>query len=164
MTAWTEITALETDPGKPGKSELIKALAINPIAIAEGVDNAPKISSEAMGLFQIERLTPGNVTGLNLDRVASLMVMASVISSAGNLQTVTSQVTYQLSSNNGSSFFSAVTIATVTSVNTAEQGGQPIILQGSDVRFIDMTGFNAIRFSTTLGGRVIAIGLGRSAP
>ena len=48
MNPWYEITELETDPGAPGKAELWKAWWKNPIAIAEGADNAPRVYGLAM--------------------------------------------------------------------------------------------------------------------
>jgi len=48
MNPWYEITEVETDPGAPGKAELWKAWWKNPIAIAEGAPDAPRVSGLAL--------------------------------------------------------------------------------------------------------------------
>lgn len=55
MPAYIEITEEQTDPGAPGTSELWKQWRDNPIAIANGEEDAPRVSLSA-----IERLVAGN--------------------------------------------------------------------------------------------------------
>ena len=155
MTAWTEITELETDPGKPGKSELIKALAKNPIAMAEGAADAPKVVSEALNLLQIRSAGSQNVTALNLDRIATLFVMGFVTSNGTDVGV--SRLEYELSSDNGSSFGLATTIVFVS--NNTNFG----VERNSGAVFVDMVGFNAIRFQTN-SGLAIAIGVEGVSP
>ena len=155
MTAWTEITELETDPGKPGKSELIKALAKNPIAMAEGAADAPKVVSEALNLLQISSSGSQNVTALNLDRIATLFVTGFVTGNGTDVGVT--RLEYELSSDNGSSFGLATTI--VSHFNNTNRGSE----RTSGAVFVDMVGFNAIRFTTNFG-LAIAIGVEGVSP
>lgn len=54
MTDYNVINATETDPSAPLKSSLLKRLAANPIAIAEGAVGAPRVTQ-----FAFDPLTAG---------------------------------------------------------------------------------------------------------
>ena len=65
MATWTDIPDSSLEPGKPARSIDALALRDNPIAIAEGDPNAPKIVTAAMAPNSInaDRLANGTITG-----------------------------------------------------------------------------------------------------
>ena len=93
------------DPDAPLTSDLMYRLRDNPIAIAEGAVNAPKVRSEGLNLTTAagDRTSDGVIFTLNgLDRVQTLMVnsyVALTFGSAGN-----ANVRYRTSTNGGSTW------------------------------------------------------------
>jgi len=155
MADWTELDTNGLLPGEPLTSAKALAFFENPVAMAEGAVNAPKVVSEALNLLQIRSLGSQNVTALNLDRIATLFVIGVV---GGNGTDVgVSRLEYQLSSDNGSSFGLATTIVFVS--NDTTFGSERNI----GAVFVDMVGFNAIRFQTN-SGLAIAIGVEGVSP
>jgi len=78
MADYTEIPDSALDPDAPLTSDLAYAWRDNPIAIAEGAPNAPKVTGEALGavwrgfMTASETTTPSVLTGL--DRVKKIML------------------------------------------------------------------------------------------
>jgi len=67
---WRTIGATETDPSKPGTSELFKALADNPAAMANGEAGAPRVKDAA--------LDTGVATTAGRDWVLARTALASI--------------------------------------------------------------------------------------
>ena len=155
MADWTQLDTNLLLPGEPLTSAKALAFFENPIAMAEGAADAPKVVSEALNLLQIRSAGSQNVTALNLDRIATLLVMGFVTSNGTNVGV--SRLEYELSSDNGSSFGLATTIVSVA--NNTTFGSE----RNSGAVFVDMVGFNAIRFTTNFG-LAIAIGVEGVSP
>jgi hypothetical protein len=88
MATWRTIASTETDPDAPAVSSLFKALANNPVAIAEGASGAPKIQPNALstsyiGVASFSNTAFGGWSGLLLANQLSIHVCPSI--PAGNL-------------------------------------------------------------------------------
>lgn len=139
MADYTEILDDEILPDSPGTSILFFRLRDNPEAIAEGAPGAPKNLGKSMDI------DIGNMTGttaiVDLDDAAKVMlvVRAEVISGSP-----TANAGYQLSADNGSTWGSAVIVATGYPGST---GAGTLTATAAGAVIIDMTGYNAIRLS-----------------
>lgn len=147
--AWTDIPDAALDPDAPLTSDLAYAWRDNPIAIANGDAGAPKIQGRALGIGLGNMTAGGSIAGLD----SHTMVLFSC-SGGVSVRSIDSygQVVlgYQLSSNNGSTWGGVVAVA--------EAGGypqpgtiQPTYAAAASV-LIDMTSYNAIRFSGVVTG------------
>lgn len=75
MTTYRSIAATETDPYAPIVAQLMKALALNPIALAEGAPGAPRIFHAAFGAH-----TAGNVV---IEQISPWWATIALASSSG---------------------------------------------------------------------------------
>jgi hypothetical protein len=103
MTTYTAVISTETDPGKPVKSDLMKRVVDNPIAISEGAAGAPRIAGQALNMV----LAAADVTGQSpvgwttLDRADWIEVFGFLQTpAAGSGSTVQAR----LSSDNGATW------------------------------------------------------------
>lgn len=139
MATYTDTSTLNTSPNDPLTSELATALKDNPIAIAEGAEGAPKVPGAAVQLFlgSVEA-GQGQTTSVTITDITRVKTV--IVHGAGRGQNANfSSATYQLSSNNGASFGSAVL---VYSGDAPSVGGFAVV---------DMSASNAIRINVTGG-------------
>ena len=141
MADWTELDTNGLLPGEPFTSAKALAFFENPVAMAEGAVDAPKVVSEALDMT-----TMGTGATTGLDRVKSILAIAVATATSSSEDTVTVNATYARSSNNGASYGSSVTMATAIATGTEFTTDRRSV---TGVAIIDMTGFNAITFSGT---------------
>jgi hypothetical protein len=120
MPDWTDITEGQTDPGAPGTAELFKALRDNPIALAAGEPDAPRVAALALATGYIANVavsgtTPVNV--LSLGAVKRLRLTAGV----DNASILDATLQIGFSDNGGSTWGSYQTLLTLEEVSG--QGG-----------------------------------------
>ena len=83
------ISQLETDPGKPLRAELVKRMSFNPLAIAGGAEDAPRIQFAAMdewfstagaiGTYVFARSTTASDVAFGATRAGSALVPTGAI-------------------------------------------------------------------------------------
>ena len=127
MADYRQITVGETLPDAPVTSDLMSALADNPVAIAEGASGAPKVQAAAL------RTYVGGQTALNLDAHRYVLVAAHLLRTAEGAV----DVQYRLSSNNG------------TSWNSWRVFNSEVSAIVSTTTVIDISSFNAIQVAAT---------------
>ena len=110
MADWTELDTDNLLPGEPWTSAKALAVFENPSAIAEGALNAPKVVSAALNMTFLD----GAGVYTDLDRIDNLLIFASARSASTSSGTKTVTVRYRLSSDNGSTFGSYVTVASAS--------------------------------------------------
>ena len=153
MATWYNHAATFADPETGAFSEDIKALASNPVAIAEGAVGAPKVVGKAVNI------DAGNLAGtgaiIDLDDAAKVLLVAVAVHTVATGNVPHPTIGYQLSANNGGTWGAAVVLADVDAGYTA--GGSDATATAVGTSIIDMTGSNAIRLSGTgtLSGSLI---------
>lgn len=160
MADYTTITDAQVDPEAPITSELMSALRDNPIAIAEAATGAPKIDPRAIdsllaGPFS-NTFSQGAADGsVVLGTVTDLDDAEFLFSSATVTATNPSTVSVRLdrSSNNGSSWGSSITVATVTDTTSADG----TLVERGEV-LVGMQGFNAVRLVHVYDGSAFSAG------
>lgn len=149
---WFTLTELSLEPEKPIRSEQGMAFYANPIAMAMGKPDAPKITGRALDIGA------GNLSGTTaitgLDNCASLLLSATAVNTSTGSD-VSASIGYQLSTNGGTSWGSAVVIAASDILGGG--GGETITACASGATIVNMVGSNAIRLSGsgTLSGAAI---------
>lgn len=108
MADYNPILATETDPDAPLRSSLFKRLVANPIAIAEGATNAPRVLGKALGstfrAYQsVSATTPAQWLGLDAMETIRVDLAVSTWGSAAVLQV-------RFSNDNGSTWGSYQTL------------------------------------------------------
>lgn len=116
MTTYTTITNSEIDQDSPITQPLLTSLRDNPIAIAEGSSGAPRIQGKALQTW-VDRITGGtdSITGLDDYGALNLRGRAEFLTSSS------STIQIQLSDNNGSTWASATTVATIITVSNTDK-------------------------------------------
>jgi len=117
MTTYTAIDNANIDQDSPVTQPLLTLMRDNPIAITEGALNAPKVVSAALNMTFLD----GAGVYTDLDRIDNLLIFASARSASTSSGAKTVTVRYRLSSDNGSTFGSYVTVVTATT----NGAGQP---------------------------------------
>jgi len=116
MADWTELDTNGLLPGEPFTSAKALAFFENPVAMAEGAVNAPKVVSGALDMFV--GTGTGTTAYTNLGRVNKLLITVS-----GNVtDTRNLIIRYRTSTDNGATYGGYTTIismATGTLVKTA---------------------------------------------
>ena len=141
MADWTDPPWAQLVAGKPWTDEKAAAAFENVLALAEGANGAPKVLGKALDI-DIGNLS-GTTAIVGLEDCAKLLLMAQAQTS-GQEGSTTAAVSYQLTSNGGSSWNSSVQLASSTTVGSpngvvgAQAGGAVII---------DMVGYDGIRLS-----------------
>lgn len=105
MADYIPVIDSSVDPDAPLTSDLMYRLRDNPIAIAEGSVNAPKVRSGALNLATAAGnvTADGTITTMNgLDRVSVLMVNSYVLTLGTGSSSA--QVRYRTSNNGGSTW------------------------------------------------------------
>lgn len=89
MTDWTELTDAGLLPGQPATSAQGLALRDNPVAIAEGAEDAPKVQGQALDVYKGGAvLTDGTAEEFTgLDR-AKIIFVSGVITGTSGTPTV----------------------------------------------------------------------------
>ncbi len=151
MTTWRDPITGETDPKKPIRAEWAEMVARNPMALAEGSLNAPKIQSEAMNILIAS--TFAAFTGLDrCDKIAVVATCSVTGSGSGGDETETFE--YRLSTDNGSTWGSwtiGVTVAEGSTVTKAATFSAIVALG---------TTYDAIEFRRTGDGSTSFFALG----
>lgn len=152
MADWTTIDPNTLLPGEPWTSAKALAAFENVDAQAEGAPGAPKNLGRSMDI------DAGNLSGstplIDLGDCAKLLLSATAVDSVGVGVNPSPSIGYQLSSNNGSTWGSTVTIASANYIGSGGSGSSGI---AAGTVIVNMTGFNAIRLagSGTLSGAAI---------
>jgi hypothetical protein len=137
MADYNAILDTQIEPDAPLTAQLAGQFRDNPIAIAEGAENAPKVQGAAVDLFlgsvEAGRGATESVTITDIERVQTVIVHGAGLGGSGEV----ASATYQISSNNGASFGGAVSIY---SGAAAGAGGFAVV---------DMSASNAIRLNVT---------------
>ena len=113
MTTYTAIPNSDVDQDSPVTQTLITLLRDNPIAITEGASGAPKVQSKGLNIYAQDGLGPHT----NLDDISLLFATVNV--SHSDNSTTTGSAQYRLSSDNGSTWGSWVTMLSVTTFATS---------------------------------------------
>jgi len=142
---WIDPEETTFDVEKPIRSEQGVMLAGNPIAIALGKPGAPQVAGKALDI------DIGNLSGtdavVGLEAVSKLLLMARALDSAGPVGTASASIRYQRTSNGGSSWESAITIASASTVINTDSGSVTACAAGAVI--VDMVGYDGIRLSGT---------------
>ena len=141
MTTYTTIANGAIDQDSPVTQTLMQALRDNPIAITEGASGAPRVNYAALDMYITEgtasRSTSGTsniVTVTGLDDLGYILVNSDIATSTSDSINLT--LRYETSTDNGSSFASAITFASFVQVDQIYSA------------IIDCTGtVNAVRIS-----------------
>lgn len=118
MATYRSIADSETDPKAPVTSELMKALALNPIAIMEGQSGAPRLAEK----IQIGRGTDENWTTIsNLSTGGGVYVdWFAICTTSTEPSTQTGSIQFEISTD-GSTFTNTTTIAITGATNGPAQ-------------------------------------------
>lgn len=142
MATYTDPSTLNTDPNDPVTSELMTAAIDNPVAIAEGAAGAARIQPEALGTF----LASGTTTASATDLADVGWVLAGYMGSfsAPSGESATATLAYALSTNNGSSYGTTVTLL-------SEQTSGTSTVNFSGTVLVPLSGLeDAVQFSSSL--------------
>jgi len=143
MADWTELDTNGLLPGEPFTSAKALAFFENPTAMAEGAVNAPKVVSGALDMLVGAGTTTTSFT--NLERVDNVLISAGVSADPGTGGSARATAVYELSTNNGSSWGTPVTIVTArSSEQVKSRTGFAVVGLGSSN--------NAIRIRNTGSG------------
>lgn len=110
MADYTTITDSQVDPEAPITSELMSALRDNPIAIAEGAANAPRVEASGRKFEALARQSATGTTAIGWTSLETDWLIQFFI--RGNAPETTSNLQVRASSNNGSTWSSYATIIT----------------------------------------------------
>ena len=143
MADWTELDTDGLLPGEPLTSAKALAFFENPVAMAEGKVNAPKVVSEALDMFV--GAGTGTQTFTNVGRVAKVLIISTTFGTGG--PSGTCRVDYQTSTDNGDTFATAIVLP-----NTG--------IEGEGVK----TAHNLITLTSSMNAFRVQVGLGGTAP
>jgi len=140
MADWTELDTNGLLPGEPLTSAKALAFFENPVAMAEGAVNAPKVVSEALNMFV--GAGRGTQTFTNVGRVAKVLIISTTFSTSGASDAVA--IEYQTSTDNGATFATAIDLP-----NTFIQG--PGLIPANNILTLTSS-MNAFRLQIRLQG------------
>jgi hypothetical protein len=143
MADWVNIDPETLLPGDPWTSAKALAALENPVAMAEGAEDAPKIAPAATGFFIGDTR---DTTYDGLDRVDKVAVMMSGVQSSQVDGGTTSSFRYRLSSNGGSTWGSWVTLMTWPARSSDTD---PVSAPAAVTATIDVSAHNAIQIGTS---------------
>ena len=155
MADWTELDTNGLLPGEPFTSAKALAFFENPVAMAEGAVDAPKVVSEALDMLVGAGTTTTSFT--NLGRIDKVLLSASCVAVGGASSSTTTNVGYQTSTNNGATYGSTTNFATAFAVaNTTEaRAGFAVVSLGAS---------NAIRVVVGSTGNFSILGVSGVSP
>ena len=136
MADWTELDTNGLLPGEPLTSAKALAFFENPVAMAEGKVNAPKVVSEALNMLVGAGASTTSFT--NLERIDKVLINTLMTHTAG---AGNRQMRYRTSTNNGSSWggYSTFGLTALTSAPTG--GGAVVVSLGSSINAIEISVF-----------------------
>ena len=152
MADWTELDTNGLLPGEPFTSAKALAFFENPVAMAEGAVNAPKVVSEALNMFV--GAGTANASFLNLERVDKVLLDASIIWSSGAGSGV---VQYRTSADNGSTWGSYVTFTSAASSAPIIGAGRAVVSLGASNNAIGIRRLNFGAFTGTFSFSVLGV-------
>ena len=134
MADWTELDTNGLLPGEPFTSAKALAFFENPVAMAEGKVNAPKVVSEALNM--LVGVGSGTTSFTGLGRIKKVLINALMTHTAG---AGTRRMRYRTSTNNGSSWggYSNFGLTALTSAPTG--GGAVVVSLGSSINAIEIS-------------------------
>jgi len=122
MADWTELDTNGLLPGEPFTSAKALAFFENPVAMAGGAVNAPKVVSEALDM--LVGAGTGTTAYTDLDRINGVLLSASAVATGtdtggfgGGPTSRTATIGYRTSTNNGSSYGATTNLVSVFSPN-----------------------------------------------
>ena len=152
MADWTELDTNGLLPGEPFTSAKALAFFENPVAMAEGKVNAPKVVSEALNMFV--GAGTADASFLNLERVDKVLLDASVIWSSGAGSGV---VQYRTSTDNGSTWGSYLTFTGAASSAPIIGVGRAVVSLGASNNAIGIRRFNSGAFTGTFSFSILGV-------
>ena len=129
MADWTELDTNGLLPGEPFTSAKALAFFENPVAMAEGKVNAPKVVSEALDM--LVGAGTGTLTFTDVGRVEKVLIQSFTNSTSGSSGGI--KLTYQTSTDNGATFASAIDIPNTTVSGEGISAGHNVISLASSV-------------------------------
>ena len=136
MADWTELDTNGLLPGEPFTSAKALAFFENPVAMAEGKVNAPKVVSEALNMFA-ERTTTIPTAYTDLGRINKVLITCRNTHNSG---AGTSIGQYRTSTNNGATYGGYTDIpGTLVDSATTPVVGQLLLSLGSSINAIQLT-------------------------
>ena len=136
MADWTELDTNGLLPGEPFTSAKALAFFENPVAMAEGKVNAPKVVSEALNMFA-EQTTTSPTEYTDLGRINKVLITCinTHTSGAGS-----STAQYRTSTDNGATYGGYTDIpGTVVQDNITKAVGQLLLSLGASINAIEFT-------------------------
>ena len=145
MADWTELDTDGLLPGEPLTSAKALAFFENPVAMAEGKINAPKIVSEALNMFA-EQTTTSPTAYTDLGRINKVLITCINTHTSG---TGNSRAQYRTSTDNGATYGSYTNIpGTVVATVIPLAVGQLLVSLGASINAIE---FRRDTFGATSG-------------
>jgi len=114
MADWTELDTNGLLPGEPFTSAKALAFFENPVAMAEGAVNAPKVVSEALDMFA--RVGSGTTNYTDLGRINNVLITATITVGGDPNGTNIRAFGYRFSSDNGVTWGSTTSVASMGTV------------------------------------------------
>ena len=152
MADWTELDTDGLLPGEPFTSAKALAFFENPVAMAEGKVNAPKVVSEALNM--LVGAGTSDASFLNLERVDKVLLDGSVIWSSGAgfgfLQ-------YRTSTDNGSTWSSYATFTSTASSAPIIGVGRRVVSLGASNNAIGIRLFTSGAFTGAFSFSILGV-------
>ena len=138
MADWTELDTNGLLPGEPLTSAKALAFFENPVAMAEGAVDAPKVVSEALNMF-VEAGT-ATTSYTDLGRIDKVLISCTARAFGGSTFSRTAIIRYRTSTDNGSSWSATTDIVSVeAAVDNSEQiTGFAVVSLGSAANAIEV--------------------------
>jgi len=150
MATYTAISNGQIDQDSPITQPLMAALRDNPIAMAEGDSSAPKFALQAQVDGTYATTSGGTAVFTNLDDFAG--VEFNVLAQEIGGTVVGSDVLFEYSTDNGSSWSSSVNLGTVPSSGRGSAQGYFNFSDGALVSLMYTSGTNNSFTNTTMAG------------
>ena len=152
MADWTELDTDGLLPGEPLTSAKALAFFENPVAMAEGKVNAPKVVSGALNM--LVGAGTADASFLNLERVDKVLLDASIIWSSGAGSGV---VQYRTSADNGSTWGSYVTFTSAASSAPIIGVGRRVVSLGASINAIEISLGNSGPFTGGMSFSILGV-------
>lgn len=150
MATYTAITNGQIDQDSPITQPLMAALRDNPIAMAEGDSSAPKFALQAQVAGTYATSINGTAVFTNLDDFAG--VEFNVLAQEIGGTEAGSDVLFEYSTDNGSTWSSSTTLGTIDSNKRASAQGYFNFADGTLVSLMYHGGTNNFFTNTTMSG------------
>ena len=147
MADWTELDTNGLLPGEPLTSAKALAFFENPVAMAGGAVNAPKVVSGALNMLAETGTATTSYT--DLGRIDKVLISCTVEAFGGSNFGRTGLIRYRTSTDNGSSWSATTNIVSVAAAaNNSEQiTGFAVVSLGSAANAIEVQ----VTFTGTTG-------------